>query len=89
MISDGTKNFWKYQLAVWLSIQNLYLHFAKVTCKCECFGRNVEPCKVPIFMLYNVFTNIGDTKYTFHDNLPVFMNKASIYKYLLFLSKNK
>jgi hypothetical protein len=30
MIGDGMKNFRKYQLAVWLSIQNLYSHFTKV-----------------------------------------------------------
>ena len=44
MIDDGKKNFRKYQLTIWLSIQNFYSHFAKVTRKCECFGRNVEPC---------------------------------------------
>jgi len=44
MIGDGTKNFRKYQLAVWLSIQNFYSHFTKVTRKCKCFGHNVEPC---------------------------------------------
>jgi hypothetical protein len=27
--------FWKYQLAVWLSIQNSYSHFTKVTRKCK------------------------------------------------------
>ena len=43
IIGDGTKNFQKYQLALWLSIQNFYSHFAKVTRKCKCFGRNVEP----------------------------------------------
>ena len=32
-IGEGTKIFWKYQLTVWLSIQNLYLHFTKVTRK--------------------------------------------------------
>ena len=35
--------FWKYQLAVWLSIRNFYSHFTTVTSKCECFGRIVEP----------------------------------------------
>ena len=35
--------FRKYQLAIWLSIQNFYSHFTKVTRKCECFGRIVEP----------------------------------------------
>ena len=38
------KMFRKYELAVWLSIQNLYSHFTKVTRKCECFGRIVKPC---------------------------------------------
>jgi len=42
-IGEGTKMFWKYQLAVWLSIQNFYSHFTKVTRKCMCFGRIVEP----------------------------------------------
>ena len=44
MIGDRTKNFRKYQLTVWISMQNFYSHFIKVTRKCECFGRNVEPC---------------------------------------------
>ena len=44
-IDEGTKMFWKYQLAVWLSIQNSYSHFTKVTRKCKCFGRIVEPWK--------------------------------------------
>jgi len=44
MIGEGTKIFWKYQLAVWLSIQNFYLHFTKLTHKCECFGHIVDPC---------------------------------------------
>ena len=43
-IGEGRKMFRIYQLAVWLSIQNFYLHFAKVTRKCECFGHIVEPC---------------------------------------------
>jgi hypothetical protein len=43
-IGEGLKMFWKYQLTVWLSIHNFYLHFTKVTRKCECFGRIVEPC---------------------------------------------
>ena len=43
-IGDGMKMFRKYQLAVWRSIQNFYLHFTKVTCKCECFSHIVEPC---------------------------------------------
>ena len=34
--------FRKYQLAAWLSTQNSYSHFTKVTRKC--FGRIVEPC---------------------------------------------
>jgi hypothetical protein len=32
-IGEGTKIFWKYQFAVWLSIQNFYSHFTKVTRK--------------------------------------------------------
>jgi len=35
-IGEGMKMFWKYQLAVWLSIQNFYSHLTKVTHKCEC-----------------------------------------------------
>ena len=42
-IGEGMKMFLKYQLAIWLSIQNVYLHFTKVTHKCECFGHIVEP----------------------------------------------
>jgi hypothetical protein len=42
-ISDGMKMFRKYQLAVWWSIQNFYLHFTKVSRKCECFSHIVEP----------------------------------------------
>jgi len=42
-IGEETKMFWKYQLAVWLSMQNFYSHFTKVTRKCKCFGRIVEP----------------------------------------------
>ena len=38
------KMFRKYQLAVWLSIQNFYSHFTKITRKCKCFGCIVEPC---------------------------------------------
>jgi len=41
-IGEGMKMFRKYQLAVWLSIQNFYSHFTKVTRKCESFGRIVE-----------------------------------------------
>jgi hypothetical protein len=37
MIGDGMKMFRKYQLAIWLSIQNFCSHFTKVTHKCECF----------------------------------------------------
>ena len=44
IIGEGMKMFWKYQLAVWLSIQNFYSYFTKVTHKCECLGRIVEPC---------------------------------------------
>jgi hypothetical protein len=43
-IGDRMKMFRKYQLAVWRSIQNFYSHFTKVTRKCECFSRIVEPC---------------------------------------------
>jgi hypothetical protein len=43
-IGEGMKMFRKYQLTVWLSIQHFYSHFTKVTRKCECFGRIVEPC---------------------------------------------
>ena len=49
--------FWKYQLAVWLSMQNLYSHFAKVTRKCECFGRIVEPwfiCQSSYILYINI-----------------------------------
>jgi hypothetical protein len=42
--SWGMKMFWKYELAVWWSIQNIYSHFTKVTRKCKCFSRIVEPC---------------------------------------------
>jgi hypothetical protein len=42
-IGEGTKMYWKYQLTIWLSIQNFYSHFTKVTRKCECFGHIVEP----------------------------------------------
>jgi hypothetical protein len=42
-IGEGMKKFRKYQLAVWLSIQNFYSHFTTVTRRCECFGRIVEP----------------------------------------------
>ena len=41
------------KLAIWLSIQNLYSHFTKVTRKCECFGHIVEPCFV-----YSLFCDI-------------------------------
>ena len=41
------KMFRKYQLASWQSIQNFYSHFTKVTRKCECFNRIVEPCPRP------------------------------------------
>jgi hypothetical protein len=46
MIGEGMKIFRIYKLAVWLSIQNFYSHFTKVTRKCECFGRIVEPCHI-------------------------------------------
>jgi hypothetical protein len=46
-IGDGMKMFRKCQLTVWRSIQNFYSHFTKVTCKCECFSRSVEPWFVP------------------------------------------
>ena len=45
IINVATKFFCKYQLTVWLSIQNFYSHFTKVTRKWECFGQIVEPCK--------------------------------------------
>ena len=38
------KIFQKYQLTIWLSIQNFHSHFTKITHKCEYFGRIVEPC---------------------------------------------
>jgi hypothetical protein len=41
MIGDGTKIFWIYKLAVWLSIWNFYSHLTKVTRKCDCYGRIV------------------------------------------------
>ena len=47
------KKFRKYQLAIWLSIRNFYSHFTKVTRKCECFGRIVEPC-IMISYTYNI-----------------------------------
>ena len=43
-IGEGMRMFRKYQLDIWLSIRNFYTHFTKVTRKCECFGRIVEPC---------------------------------------------
>ena len=49
-IGEGMKMFWKYQLAVWLSIRNFYSHFTTVTSKCECFGRIVEPCDKMTFL---------------------------------------
>jgi hypothetical protein len=48
--------FRKYQLAVWLSIQNFYSHFTKVTRICECFGRIV----VLSCYLYKVYLYIVD-----------------------------
>jgi hypothetical protein len=35
MIGEGMKILRIYKLAVWLSIQNFYLHFTKVTRKCK------------------------------------------------------
>jgi hypothetical protein len=50
-LSDATSTEVRSQISdedsgstVWLSIHNFYLHFTKVTRKCECFGRIVEPC---------------------------------------------
>ena len=59
MIGDGTKNFWKYQLAVWLSIQNFYSHFTKVTRKCESFGRNVEASYFFFFFFSAICLGLG------------------------------
>jgi hypothetical protein len=42
-IFERMKMFRKYQLAIWLSIQNFCSHFTKVTRKCKCFGRILEP----------------------------------------------
>jgi hypothetical protein len=47
---DGMKMFWKYELAVWWSIQNIYSHFTKVTRKCKCFSRIVEPCNTQVLV---------------------------------------
>jgi len=47
-IGQGMKMFRKYQLAVWLSIQNFYSHITKVARNYECFGRIVEPCKLAL-----------------------------------------
>jgi hypothetical protein len=66
-IGEETKMFWKYQLAVWLSMQNFYSHFTEVTRNCECFGRIVESWHVPYlnllmvgFMVFNAtFNNIS------------------------------
>jgi hypothetical protein len=49
-IGEGMKMFWKYQLAVWLSIRNFDSHFTTVTSKCECFGHIVEPCDKMTFL---------------------------------------
>ena len=46
--------FWKYQLAVLLSIHNFYLHFTKVTRKCECFDHIVEPCVYKFYHRKNI-----------------------------------
>ena len=49
----NTKMFWKYQFAVWLSIQIFYSYFTKVTRKCKCFGRIVKPCfPLPTFFIF-------------------------------------
>ena len=48
-IDEEMKMFQIYQLADWLSIQNFYLHFTKVTRKCI-----VEPCVFIHFLeMYN------------------------------------
>ena len=42
---------WKCSENIWRSIHNFYLHFTKVTRKCECFSRIVEPWSRPINLL--------------------------------------
>ena len=55
-IGEGAKMFWKYQLAVWLSIQNLYSHFTIVNRKCECFGRIVGLwCLMPLSTIFQLY----------------------------------
>ena len=49
-IGDGMKMFRKYQLAVWRSIQIFHSHFTKVTRKCKCFSRIVEPCNTQVLV---------------------------------------
>ena len=50
-IGEEMKMFQKYQLANWLSMQNFYLHFTKVTRKCI-----VEPCVfIHDLEIYNQF----------------------------------
>jgi hypothetical protein len=46
--------FRKYQLAIWLSIQNFYSHFTKLIRKCEYFGCIVEPCMTLTLLLTTV-----------------------------------
>jgi hypothetical protein len=77
-IGDGMKMFRKYQLAIWRSIQNFYSHFTKVTHKCECFSRIVEPC---------THTKINEqAQYTSQRlQCKAFLNKVSIYVLLVCL----
>ena len=53
-IGEGTKMFWKYQLSVWLSIQNLYWHFTFSNSQVRMFWSH---CRVMVFNA--TFNNIS------------------------------
>ena len=86
-ISEGTKMFREYQLAVWLSIQDFYSHFTEVTRKCECFGCIVEPCLeiCPHFISINeiiclkfIYIDITWSLVLYYMSLYIFMSSSTL-----------
>ena len=69
--------FRKYQLAIWLSMRNFYSRFTKVTRKCECFGRIVEPCIMIISYIRSQILETSDIYIYFNFKIINFPNMCS------------
>jgi hypothetical protein len=74
--------FRKYQLAIWLSMRNFYSRFTKVTRKCECFGRIVEPC---IMIISYIRSQILETSDIYIYGLMIIMLQIAGYFLILYV----